>query len=160
MKPEDAQRLVRFHHELSPESIYLRFFTCHPELNPDELYRFTHVDHRDREAIVAVVDGQIVGVARFDRIDQSTVAEAAFVVADRWQGRGLGTVLFDHLAARARAVGIERLVAMTLAHNTRMLAVFRQSGYPVTVRHDAEVVDVTIELVAPRAGSASARRSA
>ena len=79
-------------------------------------------------------------------IGRSTDAEVAFVVADGWQGRGLGTVLFDRLTARARAVGIDRIVAITLAHNTRMLALFRRSGYPMTVRHDAEVVDVTLEL--------------
>ena len=98
MSPDDAERLVRFHHDLSPESVYLRFFTCHPELDPSELYRFTHVDHRDREAIIAVVDGEIVAVARFDRLERPTDAKVAFVVADAWQGRGLGSLLFDRIA--------------------------------------------------------------
>jgi GNAT superfamily N-acetyltransferase len=145
MSPDDAERLVRFHHDLSPESVYLRFFTCHPELDPSELYRFTHVDHRDREAIIAVADGEIVAVARFDRLER-TDAEVAFVVADAWQGRGLGSLLFDRIAARARAVGIERIVAATLTHNARMLAIFRDSGLPMTTHHDGEVVDVTIDL--------------
>ena len=146
MSPDDAERLVRFHHDLSPESVYLRFFTCHPELDPSELYRFTHVDHRDREAIIAVVDGEIVAVARFDRLEPPSDAEVAFVVADAWQGRGLGSLLFDRIAARARAVGIERLVAATLTHNARMLAIFRGSGLPMSTQHDGEVVDVTIDL--------------
>ena len=152
MRPADAQRLVRFHHALSWQSTYLRFFSLHPELSPGELYRFTHVDHRDREAIVAVADSEIVGVARFDRLDGAGDAEVAFVIADSWQGRGLGTVLFQHLARRARQLGYTRFIAQTLAHNARMLTVFRHAGLPMTVRHDAEVVHVTIDLAQPREG--------
>ena len=67
MGPDDAARLVRFHATLSPDTTHDRFFAFHPELSEHELSRFTHVDHRDREAMLAVHDGEIVGVARFDR---------------------------------------------------------------------------------------------
>jgi RimJ/RimL family protein N-acetyltransferase len=145
MDAEDAPRLVRFHSTLSPETTYLRFFSFHPELRPEELHRFTHVDHRDREALVAVAGGEIVGVGRFDRIGDGAEAEVAFVVADSWQGRGICTALFERLAARAREVGVERFVAETLAHNGRMLAVFRHAGLPITesLRRD----DVYLTLV-------------
>jgi GNAT superfamily N-acetyltransferase len=121
MAPDDGGRLLRFHHTLSPDTIYFRFFGVHPELRSEELFRFTHVDHSNREAIVAVSDGEIVGVARFDRSADGTEAEVAFVVADAWQGRGLGRQLFARLADMAGAVGITRLVAHTLAENRRML---------------------------------------
>src|SRR3954449_6716180 len=121
MRPEDAPRLVRFHHTLSPETIYLRFFSFHPELSAAELTRFTSVDHHEREAVVAVAGGEIVGVARFDRLADATAAEVAFVVADGWQGRGLGSALFRHLLQRARELGVTRFVAETLPHNRRML---------------------------------------
>jgi GNAT superfamily N-acetyltransferase len=153
MRPADAQRLVRFHRTLSSDTTYLRFFSVHPELSSDELYRFTHVDHRDREAVVAVVAGEIVGVARFDRLDAGTDAEVAFVIADSWQGRGLGTILFDHLARRARGVGVERFVAQALSHNGRMLAVFHHAGLPVTQRRDAEIIHLTIDLTSIRDGA-------
>ena len=146
MRPSDAARLVRFHHTLSRATTYMRFFSFHPELSTDELYRFTHVDHRDREAVVAVAEGEIVGVARFDRVDDSTDAEVAFVVADSWQGRGLGTRLFEHLTRRARDVGIDRFVADTLAHNRPMLAVFHHAGLPVTDHLEAGVAHVVIDL--------------
>ena len=146
MRPEDAERLLRFHETLSSETTYLRYFSFHPELRPQELYRFTHVDHRDREAVVAVVAGEIVGVARFDRLETPAEAEVAFVVADSWQGRGLGTLLFERLAQRARRLGIERFIAQTLAHNTRMLSVFHHTGLPVTHRRDAEIIHLVIDL--------------
>ena len=151
MRSSDAGRLLRFHHTLSLDTTYLRFFSFHPELTAGEVHRFTHVDHHDREAVVAVVAGEIVAVARFDREPDGTSAEAAFVVADAWQGRGLGTLLMAHLVGRARDVGIERLTAQTLAHNHRMLRVFERSDHPVTTRMGGGVVDVEIDLLHERA---------
>jgi RimJ/RimL family protein N-acetyltransferase len=147
MHADDAAALLRFHHRLSPETTNLRFFNVHPELSVAELQRFTHVDHRDREAIVAAFAGEIVGVARFDRLDDPLEAEAAFVVADSWQGRGVGVALFDRLAARAREVGIARLVADTMPHNRRMLAVFRHGGQDVRSSFRDGLVHVVIDLV-------------
>ena len=146
MGPDEGARLVRFHDRLSPETTRRRFFAVHPELSPDEIHRFTHVDHVDREAIIAVADGEIVAVARFDRIGGGADAEVAFVVADSWQGRGLGPVLLSRLADRAGALGVARFVAETLHDNRRMLSVFRDAGYPVTERLEDGVVDVTIDL--------------
>ena len=146
MRPADVEKLVRFHHSLSPETTYLRFFGFHADLSPSELYRFTHVDHRDREAIIAVVDREIVAVARYDRFEASTDAEVAFVVADSWQGRGLGALLFARLARRAREVGVERFIAETLSQNRPMLAVFRHAGLPVRLRAERDVVHVEIDL--------------
>ena len=67
-------------------------------------------------------------------------------MADAWQHAGIGSALFARLAARARAVGIERLVADTLAGNRAMRAVFRHAGHPVDEHLVDGVVAVTIEL--------------
>ena len=146
MRPRDAADLVDFHHTLSTESTYLRFFSVHPELSADEVDRFTHVDHRDREAIVARIDSMIVGVARFDRIGESDRAEVAFVVADAWQGHGLGTAMFDALASRARKARVSWLVADTLPHNTKMLRLFHDTGLPMTSELRDGVVHLVIRL--------------
>jgi len=114
MAEDHAEGLVRFHRRLSPDTVYRRFFTFHPELTPGEVEWFTHVDHQRREAFVALADGDIVAVARFDRGPDPATAEVAFVVADEWQCRGLGTLLFDHLAGRAWALGVRTLTAETL----------------------------------------------
>ena len=143
---EDAAALVQFHHRLSPETTYLRFFSVHPELSSLELDHFTHVDHHDREALVATSDDEIVGVGRFDRLSGSADAEAAFVVADRWQGKGLGTALFARLAARAREVGVERFTAEVLPHNSRMLKLFAHAGLPMTSAVRGGDVHVMIEI--------------
>jgi RimJ/RimL family protein N-acetyltransferase len=68
------------------------------------------------------------------------------VVADVWQGEGLGSALFDRLAARARELGLERLTAEVLPHNRRMLNLFHRSGLPVTARFRDGVVHVILDL--------------
>jgi GNAT superfamily N-acetyltransferase len=145
IRPSDAGALVRFHSTLSAETTYRRFFSFHPQLSEREVDVFTHVDHRDREAVVATSGMHIIGVGRFDRVGRTTQAEVAFVVSDQWQGRGLGGVLLASLVERARAVGIREFVAETLLGNAPMLHVFRHCGLPVTVRYD-EVAHVHIDL--------------
>lgn len=146
MRADDAAPLLRFHESLSRETTHLRFFAVHPRLSASELHRFTHVDHRGREAIVATVDEAIVGVARFDRLDDPADAEVAFVVADSWQGKGLGSALFERLADRAREVGIATFVADTLPDNRRMQAVFHHAGLPVVSEFRDGVVRFAIDL--------------
>jgi len=156
----DAERLVRFHRTLSPETTHRRFFSVHPELSAQEVQHFTHVDHIDREALVAIHDGEIVGVARFERLSSGgDVAEVAFVVADSWQGRGLGTLLFARLWAVARARGIHRLTADVLRDNTAMLTVFRHAGLEVAEHGEREVVHVSLTVSEPESGAAEASSS-
>jgi RimJ/RimL family protein N-acetyltransferase len=147
MEAADADALVRFHHRLSSETTYLRFFTVHPELSADEVDRFTHVDHLDREAIVATIDREIVAVARFDRLDDAGEAEAAFVVADSWQGEGLGSELLRRLALRAREVDVHRLVAEVMPQNRRMMNVFQHAGLPVSSTFRDGVVHLAVDLL-------------
>ena len=135
----------------SPETTYLRFFSVHPELSARELERFTHVDHQNREAIVATVDDMIIGVARFDRIDGTNDAEAAFVDRGRLgRARASGTALFHRLAERAREVGIGRFIAEVLPHNRRMLDVFFHAWYPVTSCLRGGDVHIEVDLQARR----------
>jgi RimJ/RimL family protein N-acetyltransferase len=124
----------------------MRFFVMHPHLTAAELERFTQVDHHDREALVALDDADIVGVARFDRLPSTDDAEVAFVAAESWQGSGVGTRLFEELAHRGRKVGITRFVADTLGDNHRMLGVFLRSGMVVQAETQAGVVHIVLDL--------------
>src|ERR1700722_5047830 len=91
IRPDDGGRLAAFHEALSPHSVYMRFFSAHPKLSEREVERFTHVDYADRPALVAEIDGQVVAVARYDRLLPSAEAEVAFVVADQLQHHGIAS---------------------------------------------------------------------
>lgn len=144
--PDDADRLVAFHGRLSPQTVHYRWFTAHPQLSEHEVERFTHVDHVDREALIALRGDDIVAVARYERLPGSDDAEVAFVVADAFQGRGVGSLLLEDLAAVARTRGIARFVAETLPDNRRMLDVFRQAGFPTVRELEDGVVHVTFPI--------------
>jgi len=145
----DRSALVEFHGRLSPDTVHLRFFGAHPRLSEREVDRFTVVDYHDRMALVAEVDGALVAVGRFDATDRDGEAEVAFVVADKYHHRGVGTLLLEHLAVAAQARGIRCFVADTLAQNGPMLDMFRAAGFLVTShRVDLGVVQVTFPIEA------------
>ncbi|HKY14408.1 MAG TPA: GNAT family N-acetyltransferase [Microthrixaceae bacterium] len=145
--PADAAGLIEFHGRLSPESIRLRFFSPHPRLSSAEVDRFTNVDHTKRDALVAVHDDTIVGVGRYEGSAGSAEAEVAFVVADAWHHRGVATALLREVAAHARAAGLRRLVADTLAENHPMIDVFEHSGLPLVRTYDGSTIHYSMSLV-------------
>ena len=130
IRPDDKAALARFHERLSPESVYLRYFSPHPHLSDAELEFLTTVDYRLRMALVAVLGDEIVGVARYEGREGKTDAEVAFLIDDHHHGRGIGTVLLEWLAAAARQAGITEFYATTLWENQKMLSVFREAGFP------------------------------
>lgn len=148
IQPDDAERLIAFHATLSIRSTYLRYFRVHPELSADELERFTHVDYRDRLALVVERDGILLAVGRFDRKRGTAEAEVAFVVADEYQHHGLGTLLLDELAAAARTRGFTSFVAETLAENRGMIQLFSGSGFPVRSERDHDTVSLRFPIEA------------
>jgi acyl-CoA synthetase (NDP forming)/RimJ/RimL family protein N-acetyltransferase len=146
IRPDDADALQAFHVAQSEASTYLRFFAPLERLPDRDLARFTTVDHRDRVALVAVTaDEAIIGVARYDKVGPEE-AEVAFNIADAHHGRGLGSVLLEHLAAAARERGVRRFTAEVLPQNGRMIAVFREAGYSLQQRLDDGVVTVAFDI--------------
>lgn len=144
--PEDADRLVALHARLSARTIHFRFFSPRPRLSARDVERFTVVDHDDRVALVALLGHDMIGVARYDRLPGTDEAEAAFVIEDAHQGRGLGTILLEHLAAAARERGVHRFVADVLPDNRKMLGVFRDAGWATSSRFEDGVVRVELGI--------------
>ncbi len=147
IRADDEAALVAFHTRLSAQTIYRRFFSPRPVLPPRDVHRFTNVDYQDRMALVAEIGGELAGVARYDRAQNSTTeAEVAFVIEDRHQGRGLGSLLLEHLAGAARERGIDFFVAETLAENRAMLGVFRDAGFIADRHFDGGVVHLRFPI--------------
>ena len=161
----DADALVRFHDGLSRETRYYRFFSPKSELTPAEVERFTTVDQTDRVALVAFDGDELIAVARYDRLPDPDLegrlgadAEVAFTVADAHQGRGLGTLMLEYLAAAGRENGIERFVAETMPDNRPMIAVFHAAGYRTVDRFADGMVQVEFPIAATDAAREAVRR--
>ena len=122
----DGLPLRRFFFRLSPETLYRRFHS--PIARPEQAQpeRLLDVDHHDREAVVALVEGEIVGVARYARRSGAEAAEVAVVVADAWQRRGLATRMLGALADLAVAAGVRQFNLNMQADNTAVLRLVRR----------------------------------
>jgi acyl-CoA synthetase (NDP forming)/GNAT superfamily N-acetyltransferase len=135
--PSDADALVRFHQSLSERTRYLRYFGPYPRIPPRDLERFTTVDHSTRVALICLLGDEIIAVGRYEGLGpvpdgRVEAAEVAFVARDDHQGRGLGSILLEHLAAAARENGLRRFEAEVLVENHQMVRVFRDAGYQVS----------------------------
>jgi len=147
----DGDELKRGLEHLSPASAYRRFLGTPPTLNGTTLKYLTDVDHINHEALGAAdpESGHGIGIARFVRsTDDPTHAEIALAIADAWQHRGLGSLLLDALAARARAVGITAFTGLVLADNIGMLKLFERLGPTTHHPAGAGTVEVVTELEA------------
>jgi GNAT superfamily N-acetyltransferase len=142
--PADGPALADFHHRLSEESRYHRFFSFHPHLTADEVRHLTELEHPARVAYAVEADGELVAVGRYDAAGDR--AEVAFTVTDAHQGRGIGTVLLAVLAECARAHGIRTFFADVLCDNRAMLHVFHDAGYDLHTEMAAGVLHVTFDL--------------
>jgi acetyl coenzyme A synthetase (ADP forming)-like protein len=139
IRPDDKARVLVLFDELSSRSVYYRFFQTKQQLTDEELRYFTELDFIRNVALVVTLqaDGaeQIIGIGRYIGLTEAgrpvPRAEVAFEVADQYQGRGIGTLLLEHLAAIARANSIDTFEAHVLGENNRMLQVFDTSGFSV-----------------------------
>jgi GNAT superfamily N-acetyltransferase len=127
IRPDDKGMLARGLQRMSPESRYRRFFSHRDHLSDAELAYLTELDH-DRHLAIGVGyedDRGGLGVARFIRLEDPTIAEAAIAVVDEAQGRGLGRMLFERLVRAAAERGVRVFRFEVLAENDSMLGLIR-----------------------------------
>jgi acetyl coenzyme A synthetase (ADP forming)-like protein len=143
VRAEDGPAVLAFLEGLSTDTRYLRFFSGSLDL-ADAVRRAVEVDYARKLALVAEAGG--VGVVVAHAIYLTTGpgrAEIAFAIADPYQGRGLGTILLGQLADAADRRGITEFEARVLSQNQRMIDVFRESGFPVSLRYESGEINVT-----------------
>ena len=149
----DAELIREFVRSLSLETRYLRFMTAVNELSPQMVDRLTGIDHRRDAALIAVVgDGGVecvVAVARYALDVDGESCDFAIVVADDWQGHGLGRRLLTLLIETAAARGLKRIAGDVLAVNRPMLAFVRALRFEVSASDDPTVRRVDLGLDRP-----------
>ncbi len=117
--PSDGERLQRMFYRLSPETIYRWCFLPVPSLPhwAQTLANVANVDYQQQYAMVASVNGEIIGIARYDYNPTSQEAEFGIVIEDTWQARGLGKLLLSYVIIEARRRQIARFTALILGDN-------------------------------------------
>jgi acetyl coenzyme A synthetase (ADP forming)-like protein len=149
IKRDDVDRWLDFISRLSHRTLYLRFHSV-PKLGREDAIRFCSVDYDNAFAFVAeMIRDQrrnIIAIGRYYRIPDKPTAEAAFVIEDDYQGKGIGTKLMEWLANVARDNGITTFEASVLAQNREMMNVFKDYGFHVTSEYEEQTYRVTFPL--------------
>jgi acetyltransferase len=141
MRPEDVELEKRFFDGLSERSRYQRFMQHLHELPPRMLARFTQLDYDRELALVALFENEFIAVGRYAPNLDGETAEFALVVADGWQGKGLGRIFLARLREEARKAGYKALYGSILEANHEMLDLARRLGF---VQESREGADVTV----------------
>jgi len=146
-RPDDFDAVRDMHAKMSPENLYMRFFGISRVAAEQEARRVCREPAADRAALLATLDGRVVGCISYQRTGDES-AEVAMAVADDMHSRGIGTLLLEHLISLARGQSLRTFVAETLAENAPMLDVFAHAG----LRPHRTLADGVYELSFPLPG--------
>jgi len=145
--PDDFDAVKAMHQAMSRDNSYLRFFNISRLSAEIEARRICRDPKPGSLALLAVADGEVVGVASYVLLgDHPGKAEVAFAVADHMHHRGIATLLLEHLVSLARSRQIVTFKAETLTENKAMLQVFANAGLPVQRRFADGVYELTFPL--------------
>jgi acyl-CoA synthetase (NDP forming)/RimJ/RimL family protein N-acetyltransferase len=150
-RADDADTVRQLHEQMSPDNIYLRFFNVSRLSAAREARRVTRPAGPDHQALLAFLGDRLVGLASYEPAEEPGVAEIAFAVTDDMHGRGVATLLLDHLVSDARLRGLRAFTAQTLASNSAMLRVFANAGLAGRQRFRDGVIETTFPLPADEA---------
>jgi ribosomal protein S18 acetylase RimI-like enzyme len=149
--PDDEPLLHEAVAAMSERTVYFRFFSPLKRMPDAMAHRLAVVDYNDRFALVGTTNKpggkeRIVGVARYDRVPNTEVAETAVAVVDEFQRRGLGSALMSILAKVAREHGINVFTLIVLPENQQMLGLLRKMGWIHRAKLAGGVYDISFEL--------------
>jgi acetyl coenzyme A synthetase (ADP forming)-like protein len=155
----DEAQIVSFFRELSPESRWHRFFAVAVP-QPELLRRFADSEN-PRQAFTLLAFRTVAGNARIIAVASyvaltDTAAEVAFAVDDRFQGKGISTLLLERLAVYAAEAGFVAFHASVLSDNVAMRDVFRDSGFAMRSTSSQGVIELRLDLSPSVEGVASA----
>jgi acetyltransferase len=150
VRPSDAPQMIELFYDLSPETIYLRFFSPIKRISRSMLIRMTQIDYDREIALIAFSGsssaGKIVGVARIIFVLNQKKGEFSIVLADKWHKKGLAAKLLGHALACARECGLEQVWGPVMTTNTAMLGLGEKLGFRVARDPDSSEYKLTIDL--------------
>ena len=144
--PADYEAVRKMHASMSPDNVYLRFFNLSPHAADQEAKRVCRAPAEDHAALLAWLGNQLIGVASYEPTGTEGTAEIAFAVADHMHGRGVATLLLEHLISIARRRQLTAFTAQTLATNAAMLRVFAAAGLPAKRQLADGMIDLSFPL--------------
>ncbi len=144
--PGDYEAVKRLHEAMSPGNLYFRFFSMSRVAGEREARRVCRQASPDLGALVGLLGDELVGVVSYELIPGSDAAEVAMAVADGRHGRGIATLLLEHLVSLADARGVKVFTAEVLPGNSAVLQVLGDAGLAVRRRSGNGVVELSMSI--------------
>jgi ribosomal protein S18 acetylase RimI-like enzyme len=154
----DAAAIREFVTGLSVRSQYFRFFTAVSPPSRGLLRALTAENPRADILLVTDDCGTVIGhgMAVDGSGDRAGASDIGLVIADDWQGLGLGTVLLRQLVARAAARGVLTLLLEVLPDNTRMLGIIDRHWPGAARKRTLDALEITARIAGAPSVPASA----
>ncbi|WP_369249517.1 GNAT family N-acetyltransferase [Streptomyces sp. R41] len=146
VRPGDRKQLRGFYEEMSPENLRLRFFAASRRSGDVAADRACAPPRPGYRALLAEIQGRVIGLAEYETGDDADMAEMSIAVADGLHHRGVGTLLVEHLVSAARADGVTTFTADALSENYEVLRLFTDLGLRAARRFEGPEVRCTIVL--------------
>ncbi len=144
--PGDRDAVQAMHEAMSPDNIYLRFFCVSRLAAEQEAERVCREPGPDHLALLALLEGEVIGCASIELTGPPGVGEIALAVADHMHGCGAGTLLLEYLISAARSRGVHTFTASILVENAEMLKVFADAKLHATRRSAEGVMELSFDV--------------
>ncbi len=148
IKPSDEEEMRRLFYRFSDQAVYYRYFSPIKTMPHKKMQEYVNVDYRYTMSIVAIIEEsgveKIIGEGRYVRKQGESYADTAFIVDEKYQGRGISTYLFNLLIRSAREEGMSGLKADVIENNRAMLKVYEKAPYPVQTVLSGGMYKITI----------------
>jgi acyl-CoA hydrolase/GNAT superfamily N-acetyltransferase len=150
IKPTDEPNIRDLFYSFSKETVYYRYFSYLTAMPHEKLKQFVNVDYENEMEILAILktagEEKVIGVAGYSVDKATNYAEYAIAMADEFQNKGLGSVLFAYLIRVAKMKGIKGFIGYILDTNVRAYRLCYKMGYPVKAKWEDSVYTLQMDF--------------
>ena len=150
IKPSDEEAMRRLFYRFSNDTVFYRYFSPIKTMPHSKNQEYVNVDYRRDMSIVGIVEKEgteeIIAEGRYSLHPDNSLADTAFVVDEKFTGRGIASFLLEMLIQYSREQGITGFSADVLSDNKAMLKVFEKLSFVVHSKLEYGVYHLTINF--------------
>ncbi|PKN67659.1 MAG: GNAT family N-acetyltransferase [Deltaproteobacteria bacterium HGW-Deltaproteobacteria-12] len=150
IKPSDEEAMRRLFYRFSDDTVFYRYFSPIKTMPHSKMQEYVNVDYRRDMSIVGIVEEagreEIIAEGRYSRRQENSRADTAFVVDEKFTGRGIASILLEMLIGHAREKGITGFSADILSDNKPMLKVYQKLPFAIKSKLKYGVYNLTIDF--------------
>jgi acetyltransferase len=149
IRPEDEPKIVEFHGKLSERTVLQRYFqpiNFSQRTEHQRLTRICFIDYNREMSLVAELNGEIIAVGRLSKLHGVPEADLFALVADGFQGNGIGTELYRRLLQVARDSQVSTVHSHMLWENEQMQNICKLLGFAIGERTAEGIIPASLSL--------------